>query len=150
MTAKKEVLTFTNGQLVAIGNTLAEFKLKGRASLGRTWLINHLEELNKQFNADQLATQKNFFKTDEDGDFVYKKDKKTLILKDDYTIEEAQKEFDQLVNEPVSIEISSYSARMKALFHALEDDPYELEGLTAEVYAVLFDELDKAFGKGDK
>ncbi|WP_270227027.1 hypothetical protein [Lactiplantibacillus plantarum] len=150
MTAKKEVLTFTNGQLVAIGNTLAEFKLKGRASLGRTWLINHLEELNKQFNADQLATQKNFFKTDEDGDFVYKKDKKTLILKDDYTIEEAQKEFDQLVNEPVSIEISSYSARMKALFHALEDYPYELEGLTAEVYAVLFDELDKAFGKGDK
>ena len=149
MTARKEVLTFTNGQLVAIGNTLSEFKLKGRASLGRTWLIKHLENLNKQFNADQLATQKNFFKTDKDGDFIYKKDKKTLILKDGYTMDEAQKEFDQLVDEPVSIEISSYSARMKALFHALEDYPYELEGQTALVYALVFDQFDKAYGKGE-
>ena len=149
MTARKEVLTFKNGQLVSIGNTMAEFKLKGRASLGRTWLINRLEDLNKQFNADQLATQKNFFKTDEDGEFVYKEDKKTLILKDGYTMEEAQKEFDQLVEEPVSIEISSYSARMKALFHALEDYPYELEGQTALVYALVFEQFDKAYGKGE-
>ncbi|WP_249646568.1 DUF1617 family protein [Lactiplantibacillus plantarum] len=149
MTARKEEVTFTNGQLVTIGNTLSEFKLKGRASLGRTWLINHLEKLNKQFSADQLATQKNFFKTDEDGDFIYKEDKKTLILKDGYTMDEAQKEFDQLVNEPVSIEISSYSARMKALFHALEDYPYELEGQTALVYALVFDQFDKAYGKGE-
>ncbi|KRL35348.1 Prophage protein [Lactiplantibacillus plantarum subsp. plantarum] len=128
---------------------MAEFKLKGRASLGRTWLINRLEDLNKQFNADQLATQKNFFKTDEDGEFVYKEDKKTLILKDGYTMEEAQKEFDQLVEEPVSIEISSYSARMKALFNALEDYPYELEGQTALVYALVFEQFDKAYGKGE-
>lgn len=149
MTARKEEVTFTNGQLVTIGNTMAEFKLKGRASLGRTWLINRLEDLNKQFNADQLATQKNFFKTDEDGEFVYKEDKKTLILKDGYTMEEAQKEFDQLVEEPVSIEISSYSARMKALFNALEDYPYELEGQTALVYALVFEQFDKAYGKGE-
>ncbi|QDJ20508.1 DUF1617 family protein [Lactiplantibacillus plantarum] len=149
MTARKEVLTFKNGQLVSIGNTMAEFKLKGRASLGRTWLINRLEDLNKQFNADQLATQKNFFKTDEDGEFVYKEDKKTLILKDGYTMEEAQKEFDQLVEEPVSVEISSYSARMKALFNALEDYPYELEGQTALVYALVFEQFDKAYGKGE-
>ena len=149
MTARKEVLTFKNGQLVSIGNTMAEFKLKGRASLGRTWLINRLEDLNKQFNADQLATQKNFFKTDEDGEFVYKEDKKTLILKDGYSMEEAQKEFDQLVEEPVSIEISSYSARMKALFNALEDYPYELEGQTALVYALVFEQFDKAYGKGE-
>ncbi len=149
MTARIEVLTFKNGQLVSIGNTMAEFKLKGRASLGRTWLINRLEDLNKQFNADQLATQKNFFKTDEDGEFVYKEDKKTLILKDGYTMEEAQKEFDQLVEEPVSIEISSYSARMKALFNALEDYPYELEGQTALVYALVFEQFDKAYGKGE-
>lgn len=149
MTARKEVLTFKNGQLVSIGNTMAEFKLKGRASLGRTWLINRLEDLNKQFNADQLATQKNFFKTDENGEFVYKEDKKTLILKDGYTMEEAQKEFDQLVEEPVSIEISSYSARMKALFNALEDYPYELEGQTALVYALVFEQFDKAYGKGE-
>lgn len=149
MTAKKETLTFTNGELVAIGNTLSELKLKGRASLGRTWLIEHLEDLNKQFNADQLATQKNFFKTDEDGNFVYKEDNKTLILKDDYTMEEAQKEFDQLVNEHVSIEISSYSERMKALFHALEDYPYELEGQKALVYALVVDQFDKAYGKGE-
>ncbi|MEJ1333977.1 DUF1617 family protein [Lactiplantibacillus plantarum] len=149
MTARKEVLTFKNGQLVSIGNTMAEFKLKGRASLGRTWLINRLEDLNKQFNADQLATQKELFKTDEDGEFVYKEDKKTLILKDGYTMEEAQKEFDQLVEEPVSIEISSYSARMKALFNALEDYPYELEGQTALVYALVFEQFDKAYGKGE-
>lgn len=149
MTARKEEVTFTNEQLVTIGNTLAEFKLKGRASLGRTWLIDHLEELNKQFNADRLATQKNFFETDEDGDFVYQKDNKTLILKDDYTMDEAEKEFDQLVNEPVSVEISSYSARMKALFHALEDYPYELEGQKALVYALVIDQLDKAYGKGE-
>lgn len=61
MTVRKEKLTFTNGQLVTIANTLLEFKLKGRASLGRTWVIKHLEDLNKQFNADKLATQKNFF-----------------------------------------------------------------------------------------
>jgi len=149
MTARKEEVTFTNGELVTIGNTLSEFKLKGRASLGRTWLINHLEKLNKQFSADQLATQKNFFKTDKDGDFVYKKDKKTLIMKDGYTMEEAQKEFDQLVNEHVTIEISSYSERMKALFHALEDYPYELEGQEALVYALVVDQFDKAYGKGE-
>jgi len=149
MTARKEEVTFTNGQLVTIGNTLSEFKLKGRASLGRTWLIKNLEKLNKQFNADQLATQKNFFKTDDDGEFVYKDDKKTLILKDDYTMDEAQKEFDQLVDEPVSIEISSYSARMKALYRALEAYPYELEGQTALVYALVFEQFDKAYGKGE-
>lgn len=149
MTARKEEVTFTNGELVTIANTLAEFKLKGRASLGRTWLIKNLEKLNEQFNADRLATQKNFFKTDENGEFVYKKDKKTLILKDDHTMDEAQKEFDQLVEEPVSIEISSYSVRMKALYHALEDYPYELEGQTALVYALIFDQFDKAYGKGE-
>jgi len=149
MTARKEEVTFTNGELVTIGNTLAEFKLKGRASLGRTWLIKHLEKLNEQFRADQLATQKNFFKTNKDGDFVHKEYKKTLILKDGCTFEEAQKEFDQLVDEPVSIEISSYSARMKALYHALEDYPYELEGQTALVYALVFDQFDKAYGKGE-
>lgn len=149
MTARKEEVTFTNGQLATIGNTLSEFKLKGRASLGRTWLIDHLEELNKQFNADRLATQKNFFKTDDDGDFVYQKDHKTLILKDNYTLEEVQKEFDQLLEEPVSIEISSYSARMKSLHHALEDYPYELEGQTALVYALVFEQFDKAYGKGE-
>lgn len=149
MTARKETLTFTNGELAVIGNTLSGFKLKGRASLGRTWLIDHLEELNKQFNADRLATQKNFFETDEDGDFVYQKDNKTLILKDNYTMEEVQKEFDQLVSEHVSIEISSYSERMKALHHALEDYPYELEGQKALVYALVFDQFDKAYGKGE-
>jgi len=149
MTARKEEVTFTNGELVTIGNTLAEFKLKGRASLGRTWLIKHLEKLNEQFRADQLATQKNFFKTNKDGDFVHKEDKKTLILKDGCTFDEAQKEFDQLVDEPVSIEISAYSARMKALYHALEDYPYELEGQTALVYALVFDQFDKAYGKGE-
>ncbi|MGN5467592.1 DUF1617 family protein [Lactiplantibacillus plantarum] len=149
MTVRKEKLTFTNGQLVTIANTLVEFKLKGRASLGRTWVIKHLEDLNKQFNADKLATQKNFFKTDEDGDFIYQQDNKTLILKDGYTMDEAQKEFDQLVNEPVSIEIGSYSERMKALFHALEDYPYEMEGQVAQVYALVFDQFDKAYGKGE-
>ena len=149
MTARKEEVTFTNGELVTIGNTLAEFKLKGRASLGRTWLIKHLENLNEQFRADQLATQKNFFKTDKDGDFVHKEDKKSLVLKDEYTMDEAQKEFDQLVDEPVSIEISAYSARMKALYHALEDYQYELEGQTALVYALVFDQFDKAYGKGE-
>lgn len=46
--------------------------------------------------------------------------------------------------------MSQYSERMKSLYQALADYPYELEGQTAEVYAVLFNELDKAFGKGDK
>lgn len=149
MTARKEEVTFKNGELVTIGNTLAEFKLKGRASLGRTWLIKHLEDLKKQFSADQLAIQKNFFKTDKDGNFVYKEDQKTLILKDDNTMGEVQKEFDQLVNEHVSIEISSYSERMKALSQALEDYPYELEGQKALVYALVVDQLDKAYGKGE-
>jgi len=149
MTARKEEVTFTNGELVTIGNTLAEFKLKGRASLGRTWLIKHLEDLKKQFSTDQLAIQKNFFKTDKDGNFVYKEDQKTLILKDDNTMGEVQKEFDQLVNEHVSIEISSYSERMKALSQALEDYPYELEGQKALVYALVVDQLDKAYGKGE-
>jgi len=149
MTARKEEVTFTNGELVTIGNTLAEFKLKGRASLARTWLIKHLEDLKKQFSTDQLAIQKNFFKTDKDGNFVYKEDQKTLILKDDNTMGEVQKEFDQLVNEHVSIEISSYSERMKALSQALEDYPYELEGQKALVYALVVDQLDKAYGKGE-
>lgn len=149
MTARKETLTFKNGELVTIENVLSEFKLKGRASLGRTWLIKNLEDLNKQFNADRLATQKNFFKTDKDGDFVYKEDQKTLIIKDGYTMGEVQKEFDQLVNEHVSIGISSYSERMKALSQALEDYPYELEGQKALVYALVVDQLDKAYGKGE-
>lgn len=83
MTARKEVLTFKNGQLVSIGNTMAEFKLKGRASLGRTWLINRLEDLNKQFNADQLATQKNFLKPMKMGNLSIRKTKRRLFLKMD-------------------------------------------------------------------
>lgn len=142
-------LGFKNGELVNVYQALQGYKLKGRASLGRTWLGKRLADANKQFNEDRTATQKVYFKTD-DGEFVYQADKKTLILKDDYTMAEAQSNFDQLVNEEITIDVSQYSARIKALYQALADYPYELEGMTAEVYAVLFDELDKAFGKGGK
>ncbi|MFJ6960271.1 DUF1617 family protein [Lactiplantibacillus plantarum] len=143
-------LGFKNGELVNVYQALQGYKLKGRASLGRTWLGKRLADANKQFNEDRTATQKVYFKTDDDGEFVYQADKKTLILKDDYTMAEAQSNFDELINEEITIDVSQYSARIKSLYQALEDYPYELEGQTAEVYAVLFDELDKAFGKGDK
>lgn len=143
-------LEFKNGELVNIYQALQGYKLKGRASLGRTWLGKRLADANKQFNEDRTATQKVYFKTDDDGEFVYQADKKTLILKDDYTMDEAQSNFDQLVNEVITIDVSQYSERMKALYQALADYPYELDGQTAEVYAILFDELEKAFGKGDK
>lgn len=140
-------LRFKNGELANVYQALQGYKLKGRASLGRTWLGKRLIDADKQFNEDRNATQKIYFKTDDDGEFVYQADKKTLILKDDYTMDEAQSNFDELVNEEITIDVSQYSERMKALYQALADYPYELDGMNAELYALVFDELDKAYGK---
>ena len=141
-------LGFKNGELVSICQALQGYKLKGRASLGRTWLGKRLADADKQFEEDRTATQKVYFKTDDDGEFVYQADKKTLILKDDYTMAEAQSNFDELINEVITIDVSQYSERIKALYQALADYPYELDGQTAELYALVFDQLDKAYGKG--
>ena len=141
-------LGFKNGELVTICQALQGYKLKGRASLGRTWLGKRLADADKQFEEDRTATQKVYFKTDDDGEFVYQADKKTLILKDDYTMAEAQSNFDELINEVITIDVSQYSERIKALYQALADYPYELDGQTAELYALVFDQLDKAYGKG--
>ena len=143
-------LGFTNGQLVELYNSLKNFKLKGKASLGRTWLQKRLADANKQFDEDRTDVQKVYFQVNDDGEFVYQADHKSLVLKEDYTMKEAQDNFNELVNERVTIDVSQYSERMKALYNALSDYPYELEGETADIYALLFDELDSAFGKGDK
>ncbi|MGQ0478104.1 Prophage protein [Lactiplantibacillus plantarum] len=159
----KNTIEFMNSEITGLANILGEFKLKGKASLGRTVLIRKFSKKQEEINDDLVDIQKKYFETNEDGSLRVLKDsegklipKSELADKDDpkklgaKAAKELDDEIKDLNNEVSIIDFSEYSPRFKALKAALEDYPYELESDSAIAYERVYDQLEQAFSKGEK
>lgn len=159
----KTTIEFKNSELTGLANVLGGFKLKGKASLGRTVLIRKFAKKQEEVSDDLVDIQKKYFETNEDGSLRVLKDSKDKLIpkpeladKDDpkklgeKAVKELDNEIKDLNNDVSIIDFSEYSPRFKALKVALEDYPYELESDSAIVYERVYDQLEQAFSKGEK
>ncbi len=159
----KNTIEFKNSELTGLANVLGGFKLKGKASLGRTVLIRKFAKKQEEVNDDRIEIQKKYFETDKEGSLrVFKGSEGKLIPRSELIDKEdpkklgtkAAKELDdeikELNNEKAIIDFSEYLPRFKALKAALEDYPYELESDSAIAYERVYDQLEQAFSKGEK
>jgi len=159
----KTTIEFKNSELTGLANVLGGFKLKGKASLGRSVLIRKFAKKQEEVNDDLIDIQKKYFETDEDGSLrVLKGSNGKLVPKSELAdkndpkklgskaAKELEDEIKDLNNETSIIDFSEYSPRFKALKVALEDYPYELESNSAIAYERVYDQLEQAFSKGDK
>jgi len=159
----KTTIEFQNSELTGLANVLGGFKLKGKASLGRSVLIRKFAKKQEEVNDDLIDIQKKYFETDEDGSLrVLKGSNGKLVPKSELAdkndpkklgskaAKELEDEIKDLNNETSIIDFSEYSPRFKALKVALEDYPYELESNSAIAYERVYDQLEQAFSKGDK
>ena len=62
----KTTIEFKNSELTGLANILGGFKLKGKASLGRSVLIRKFSKKQEEFNDDLAEIQKKYFETKEE------------------------------------------------------------------------------------
>ncbi|EJF01098.1 DUF1617 family protein [Liquorilactobacillus mali] len=143
-----KLIEFENGELVAIGNFLAQAKLKGKASRGRTKLIKLIEDKNKEYNEERDTVRDPYFQVDEKGEKIVKDNK--YVLKDTSKGKELDKELADLAEETVGIEFTEYNEKIKALYDALDNYNYELSNADAVIYDLLLDKLEENYEKEGK
>lgn len=125
-----------NFEVTPVYNFLAGAELSGKASRGRSKFIKRLEEKSKDFFDDLTDLQKQYFKTNEDGEFI-KDGEKKLIYKDENQKEEAGEQMQALNNELVEISFGEYSEKFKAMFKALDEYDKPMSNLDADAYDIL-------------
>ena len=143
-----KLIEFKNGELVAVGNFLAQAKLKGKASRGRTKLIKLIEEKNKEYNEERDTVRDPYFQVDDKGEKIVKNNK--YVLKDISKGKDLDKELADLAEEIVGIEFTEYSEKFKALYDALNNYDYELSDTNAVIYDLILDKFEKNFEKEGK
>ena len=130
-----------NGEITAYVEFLQKLNLKSRASRGRTKLIKLLEKKINEFNMDLNSLRDEYFKKDEQGQFIQENGK--LVVKDGVSIAEAQSEADELNNENAVILLDEYEQQIKAMYQALDEYDGELSGTDATIYDDLMDKLEQ-------
>lgn len=131
-----------NGEITAYVEFLQKLNLKSRASRGRTKLIKLLEKKINEFNMDLNSLRDEYFKKDEQGQFIQENGK--LVVKDGVSVEEAQSEADELNNENAVILLDEYKEQIKAMYQALDEYDDELSGTDATIYDDLMEKLEEA------
>lgn len=131
-----------NGEITAYVEFLQKLNLKSRASRGRTKLIKLLEKKINEFNMDLNSLRDEYFKKDEQGQFIQENGK--LVVKDGVSIAEAQSEADELNNENAVILLDEYKEQIKAMYQALDEYDDELSGTDAMIYDDLMEKLEEA------
>lgn len=121
-----------------IFNFLQNLGLKGKASRGRTQLMKRLDEKNKEFLDDLTELQKEYFKTDENGDLISDENGKLTPL-GEAEEREAVEKATELQQEVVEINFGEHSSKYEALFGALDELDVPLVGQQAELYDTLMD-----------
>lgn len=159
----KTTISFKNRELAGIANTLGQFKLKGKASLGRSALIRKLANKQEEYIADRVEVQQKYFEADKEGNLKTLDDGRDKLIpkseladeKDPSKLskdseEHLNAEMNEVSDDLANIDFSEYSARFKALKASLDDYPYELEKEDAIAYERVYDQLEQAFSKGEK
>lgn len=131
-----------NGEITAYVDFLQKLNLKSRASRGRTKLIKLLEKKINEFNMDLNSLRDEYFKKDEQGQFIQENGK--LVVKDGVIVGEAQAEADKLTNENAVILLDEYEQQIKAMYQALDEYDGELSGTDATIYDDLMEKLEQA------
>lgn len=159
----KTTISFKNRELAGIANTLGQFKLKGKASLGRSTLIRKLASKQEEYVSDRVLIQQKYFEADKDGNLKTQDDGSEKLIpkselsdkKDPSKLSKDSEsnlnvEMNELSDDLANINFSEYSDRFKGLKLSLDDYPYELEKEDAIVYERVYDQLEQAFSKGEK
>ncbi|MGX9222513.1 DUF1617 family protein [Lactiplantibacillus plantarum] len=159
----KTTISFKNRELAGIANTLGQFKLKGKASLGRSTLIRKLATKQEEYVADRVGIQQKYFEADKDGNLKTLDDgSEKLIPKPELADEKdpsklgkdsestLNSDMNELSDDLANIDFSEYSSRFKGLKASLDDYPYELDKEDAIVYERVYDQLEQAFAKDSK
>ncbi|MFT9003804.1 MAG: DUF1617 family protein [Liquorilactobacillus hordei] len=143
-----KLIEFENGELVAVGNFLAQSKLKGKASRGRTKLIKLIEEKNKEYNEERDTVRDPYFQVDDNGEKIVKDNK--YVLKDTSKGKDLDKELADLAKETVGIEFTEYNEKIKALYDDLNNYNYELSDADAVIYDLILDKFEENYEKEGK
>ena len=119
-----------NGEILVYVNFLNEMKLKGKASIGRTNLIQALSEKSEELVKNQTVIIDEF-----DG----------WTDKDKGTFKQDNKELNSAMNDLLVQEVKvDFESPFKAnLLESLEDYDEELSGQDAVIYAKLYEFLIK-------
>ena len=119
-----------NGEILVYVNFLNEMKLKGKASIGRTNLMQALSEKSEELVKNQTVIIDEF-----DG----------WIDKDKGTFKQDNEELNSAMNDLLVQEVKvDFESPFKAnLLESLEDYDEELSGQSAVVYAKLYEFLIK-------
>lgn len=140
-----------NESLVRVFNLLQSASLKNRASLGKIKFMKKLQEKEQDLTEAKNIIQKNYFKLDENGEFVIEGDH--YVMKDEIT-EDQKKEFaaklEELLFEEFEISFVEYSDKYEAMFEALEKLDKELVGEEALAYFDLMEAYESENKKGEK
>ncbi|MEY8737201.1 hypothetical protein AB9M75_08265 [Lactobacillus sp. AN1001] len=134
-------LKFKNGDLFDIQKFLGELKLSGRASRGRSKFIKLIELKKKDLQEDLNEARKPYLELDENGVPITEND--MYKFKDESAKEKASEEMNAVFNEDAIFDITEHVGKIKALYEALVNYPYELEGAGANSYDLLLDQLEK-------
>lgn len=134
-------LTFTNGELINYLEFLSHLKLSGRASRGRSKLVSLLDSKQQEYSKDFNDVRNKYIILNENSEPAVENNK--VKFKSDNDRKKAQEEIDELSSEKAVIDVTEYVQKMQALYTALDDYSYELEGLNAVLYDRLLDKLEK-------
>lgn len=134
-------LTFTNGELINYLEFLSHLKLSGRASRGRSKLVSLLDSKQQEYSKDFNDVRNKYIILNENSEPAVENNK--VKFKSDNDRKKAQEEIDELSSEKAVIDITEYVQKVQALYTALEEYGYELEGLNAVLYDRLLDKLEK-------
>lgn len=139
-------LRFKNQDLVTLGNGLNEFKLKGKASIGRSRLVSKMNDKVQEFNEDRTDIQRHYFKEDKEHHEFLKDENNQLIPLPGADLDQGTVEMQDLGKTEAVIDFTEYSEKMIALLKGLENYPYELSGQEAIIFDIIYEQLEKTYG----
>ena len=125
-----------NTEIIPTFEFLQDLELLAKASRGRNRLQARLAEKNKEFANDLMDIQKEYFKTNDDGDLITE-DGKNLVPIEGSDLQEFNDKVYELNDESAEIIFGEDSDKLEALFAALDDLQVPLSGQKALIYDML-------------
>lgn len=125
-----------NTEIIPTFEFLQDLELLAKASRGRNRLQARLAEKNKEFANDLMDIQKEYFKTNSDGELITE-DGKNLVPIEGSDLQEFNYKVYELNDENSEIIFGEDSDKLEALFAALDDLQIPLSGQKALIYDML-------------
>ena len=125
-----------NTEIIPTFEFLQDLELLAKASRGRNRLQARLAEKNKEFADDLMDIQKEYFKTNSDGELITE-DGTNLIPIEGSDLQEFNNKVYELNDENAEIIFGEDSDKLEALFAALDDLQIPLSGQKALIYDML-------------